>query len=223
MFKKAMICVPILEGKSESVLVKAEKAVNSGADILEFRIDALQNPDVDEVKNLIAEMDHPVIATNRMKDEGGYFKGLEEDRTSILIEAAPMADFVDIELQTDAELRKKVIDASKRTIVSYHDFKNTPPYDDLLQIIKLEQEIGDMAKFAVTPTNYKDTLTVLNVLTQVQNTIGIAMGDLGKYTRVVAPIFGSPLTYASVDKKSAPGQMDIETTRKILIQLGVME
>jgi 3-dehydroquinate dehydratase-1 len=42
------------------------------------------------------------------------------------------------------------------------------------------------------------------------------MGKLGIYTRVVAPLFGSPITYASLDDVIAPGQLDIKTTREIL-------
>jgi 3-dehydroquinate dehydratase-1 len=223
MFKKPMICVPILERKSESVLQSAEKAVNLGADILEFRIDALQNPDANMVKNLIAEINYPIIATNRMKDEGGLFKGSEKERISILLKAAQNADIVDIELQTENEFRQKVIEASKSTIVSYHNFKKTPPFQELLEIVKKEHEIGDIAKFAVMPANNKDTLTVLKVLSEVQNTIGISMGDIGKYTRLIAPIFGSPITFASMDDESAPGQLDIQTTRDILRTLAVID
>ncbi|MGZ7134783.1 MAG: type I 3-dehydroquinate dehydratase [Methanobacterium sp.] len=223
MFKKPMVCAPILEEKSESVLLKAGKAIKSGADILEFRIDALRNPVVDEVNNIIKEIDYPVIATNRMKDEGGFFKGSDEERTSLLIEVAPNVDIVDIELQTDEEFRQKVINASKSTIVSYHNFKNTPSSNELLDIVKMEQEIGNIAKFAVMPEDYKDTLTVLKVLSEVQNTIGIAMGDMGRYTRLIAPIFGSPITYASIDKESAPGQLDVQTTKEILRKLAVIE
>ncbi|MGZ7108398.1 MAG: type I 3-dehydroquinate dehydratase, partial [Methanobacterium sp.] len=216
MFKKPMVCAPILEEKSESVLLKAGKAIKSGADILEFRIDALRNPVADEVNNIIKEINYPIIATNRMKDEGGFFKGSDEERTSLLIEVAPNVDIVDIELQTDEEFRQKVINASKSTIVSYHNFKNTPASSELLNIVKMEQEIGNIAKFAVMPEDYKDTLTVLEVLSEVQNTIGIAMGDMGRYTRLVAPVFGSPITYASIDKESAPGQLDVQTTKEIL-------
>ncbi|MGZ7049214.1 MAG: type I 3-dehydroquinate dehydratase, partial [Methanobacterium sp.] len=54
-----MVCAPILEEKSESVLLKAGKAIKSGADILEFRIDALRNPVADEVNNIIKEIDYP--------------------------------------------------------------------------------------------------------------------------------------------------------------------
>lgn len=222
MFKKPMICAPILERKSESVLESAKKAVDLGADIIEFRIDALEDPDADEIQNIIAEINHPLIATNRVKSEGGFFNGSEEERISILIKAAKYADIVDIELQTETKLQEKVIKASKSTIVSYHDFKKTPSFREILDVVAREKEIGDIAKFAVMPNNNKDTLTVLKVLSEVSNTIGIAMGDIGKYTRLIAPIFGSPITFASMGNESAPGQLDIQTTKYILQKLAVI-
>jgi 3-dehydroquinate dehydratase-1 len=222
MFKKPMICAPILEKKSESVLQSAKKAVDLGADILEFRIDALENPDANEVQNIIEAINYPLIATNRMKSEGGFFNGSEEERISILIKAAENADIVDIEFRTENKLQEKVIKASKSTIISYHDFKKTPSFAELLDLVKKEKEIGDIAKFAVMPNNNKDTLTVLKVLSEVPNTIGIAMGEIGKYTRIVAPIFGSPITFASIGKESAPGQLDIQTTKYILQKLAVI-
>lgn len=223
MFKKPMICAPIFEKNSRYVLQSAKKAIALGADMLEFRIDALEEPDPDEVQQLIVDMNYPVIATNRIQSEGGFFNGSEEERTSILIKAAKYADIVDIELQTDEKMRGEVIKASKSTIISYHDFQRTPSFEELLDVVKKEKEIGDMAKFAVMPNNNKDTLTVLRVLSEVQNTIGIAMGNIGEYTRVVAPIFGSPITFASIDKESAPGQLDIKTTKDILRKLMVID
>lgn len=222
MFKKPMICVPILEKELESVIPSAKKAIELGADILEFRIDALQNPDAEDVQNVIKEIDYPLIATNRFKSEGGFFNGTEEDRTNILIKAAEYADIIDIELKTQHKLRDEVINASKLSIVSYHDFNKTPSFEELLNIVKQEKEIGDIAKFAVMPNNNKDTLTVLKVLSEVHNTIGIAMGDIGKYTRLIAPIFGSPITFASINNESAPGQLDIQTTKYILEKLSVI-
>ena len=223
MFQKPMICAPIIEKNSEFVLQSAKKAINLGADILEFRIDAIEDPDPDEIQQLIKNINYPTIATNRMQSEGGFFNGSEKERISTLIKAAEYADIIDIELQTDDKLRDKVIKASKSTIVSYHDFQKTPSFEELLDVVKKEKEIGNIAKFAVMPNDYKDTLTVLNVLSEVQNTIGIAMGNLGKYTRVVAPIFGSPITFASIDKESAPGQLDINTTKDILRKLTVID
>lgn len=223
MFKKPMVCAPIVEKDSKLVLQSAKKAIALGADILEFRIDALENPDSNEIQQLIININYPIIATNRIKSEGGFFNGSEEERTSILIKAAEYADIIDIELQTNKKMLREVINASKSTIISYHDFKKTPSFEELLNVVKKEKEVGDIAKFAVTPNNYGDTLTVLKVLCEVQNTIGIAMGNIGKYTRIVAPIFGSPITFASVDNKSAPGQLDIKTTKNILRKLTVID
>ena len=213
-----MICVPILEKSIDSALKSSNKAIKLGADILELRIDALDNPDSDKILNLIDKLNHRFIATNRMRDEGGFFKGSELERTEILVEVAESVDFVDIELQTHVKYRSKVIKSSQSCIISYHDFKKTPNMSELLNVVEKEKDFGDIAKFAVMPRNIQDTLIVLEVLSRVSNTIGISMGDLGKYTRVVAPLFGSPLTFASVDVESAPGQLNINTTRNILKQ-----
>lgn len=222
MFQKTRVCAPIVEKDYKSARYSAKKAIGLGADILELRIDILEDPNSDDVKQLIMDINYPVIATNRMQSEGGFFDGSEKERVSILINAAPYAKIVDIELQTDEKLRSKVVKASKSTIISYHDFKKTPSFEEILSVVKMEKEIGDIAKFAVMPQSNKDTLTVLKVLSEVQNTIGIAMGEVGKYTRVVAPLFGSPITFASIDKESAPGQLDIETTKSILRKLTVI-
>ncbi|MGA2676990.1 MAG: type I 3-dehydroquinate dehydratase [Methanobacterium sp.] len=219
MLTEPMICVPILEKSIDSALKSSNKAIKLGADILELRIDTLDNPDSDKILNLIDKLNHRFIATNRMHDEGGFFKGSELERTEILVEVAESVDFVDIELQTHVKYRSKVIKSSPSCIISYHDFKKTPNMSELLNVVEKEKDLGDIAKFAVMPRNIQDTLTVLEVLSRVSNTIGISMGDLGKYTRVVAPLFGSPLTFASVDVESAPGQLNINTTRNILKQL----
>ena len=211
-----MICVPIFENNYESVLEAVKNSINAGADLIEFRIDAMDHPDPDEVSNIIKDVNYPVIATNRMIEEGGLFKGTEAERTDILLAAAKHADIIDIELQTNEEYMDKIIKASKSTIISYHNFERTPSEDVLLKVVNKERELGDIAKFAVMPETISDTLTVLKVLSQVKETIGISMGDMGRYTRIVAPLFGSPITFASIDTISAPGQLDIQTTKNFL-------
>jgi 3-dehydroquinate dehydratase-1 len=216
MTSKPLICVPILKKDSKDVLKVAREAIKSGADLVELRIDALLDNDPQNVIHLIEEINHPLIATNRIKDESGYFNGSELERTRILVEAADYADYVDIELQTNEKLRSEVIRAAKSTIISFHDFERTPPTSELLEIVRKEKELGTIAKFSVMPHNRQDTLNVLEVVNQNDNTIGIAMGKLGRYTRVVAPLLGSPITYASLDGGSAPGQLDLKDTKAII-------
>jgi 3-dehydroquinate dehydratase-1 len=216
MTPKPLICVPILKKDREDVLKVATEAIKLGADLVELRIDALLDNDPQSVTHLMEEINHPIIATNRMREEGGYFMGSESERSGILVEAADYADYVDIELQTNEKLRSEVIRATKSAIISFHDFERTPPRNELLEIVRRERELGAIAKFSVMPQNRQDTLNVLEVVNQNDNTIGIAMGELGRYTRVVAPLLGSPLTYASLDGGSAPGQLDLNDTKEII-------
>ncbi|MDD3985627.1 MAG: type I 3-dehydroquinate dehydratase [Methanobacterium sp.] len=219
MNNRTMICVPIFEKSYDTILQSARKSIEAGADLLELRIDVMNNPNPDNVLNIIKEINFPLIATNRRVEEGGFFQGTEAERTDILVEAAKHANIIDIELGTEPEYLAKIVKVSKSTIISYHDFNKTPSADFLLEIVRMEKKLGDIAKFSVMPQNISDTLIVLEVLSKVQNTIGIAMGDIGMYTRIIAPFFGSPITFASLINKSAPGQLDIVTTKNLLDKL----
>lgn len=219
MILKTLICVPILQKDRRTVLKVASEAINAGADLVELRIDALLDTDPQSIIHLMEEINYPIIATNRMREEGGYFMGSEALRTEILVETADYADYVDIELQTDEQYRSQVIRAAKSTIISYHDFQKTPYLKELLDIVQRQKELGTIAKFAVMPQNMQDTLNVLQVIDQTDNTIGIAMGELGRYTRVVASLLGSPITYASLGGESAPGQLDVKDTQAIIDKL----
>lgn len=214
--KTPVICASILHENGADIIKSAATAIKSGADLLEIRLDALPDQDPELVRDILQEIPHPLIATNRIKEEGGLFQGSERQRTEVLLAAAELADYVDVELQTRDKYKFKVIEASKSTILSYHNFQETPTRVELLKIARRATTEGDLAKLAVMPREMKDTLTVLEVVSRCENTIAISMGKLGSYTRVIAPLFGSPIIYASLGDEIAPGQLNIKTTREIL-------
>ncbi|HOQ19169.1 MAG TPA: type I 3-dehydroquinate dehydratase, partial [Methanothermobacter thermautotrophicus] len=194
---KTKICVPVFEKTPEDVTESAMRAIEAGADILELRIDGLQNPVEVDIQELIEDIGFPVIATNRSPAEGGHFSGGEDERIELLMAAAEVADFVDIELSSAREDIERVTGGARRSIVSYHNFRETPSLEALLRIVRMAREMGDIAKVAVMPENLADTLVVLQLLTFEDDTVAISMGELGKYTRVAAALFGSPITFAS--------------------------
>ncbi len=224
MYSETRIAIPIFQKKYEDVIEVAQDCIDKGADILEFRIDALKNPDIDKIKNAIEEINFPMIATNRISTEGGSFKGTEEERVNILYECCDLVDYVDIELQSNDEYIHKIHDTGVTTIVSYHDFKKTPDLNEILYIVEKEHELGDIAKVAFMPQDLEDTLTILAVLSHCKDTIAISMGDLGSYTRVMAAKFNSPITFAAGTDVTAPGQIDIETMKALLnMNLNIMD
>ena len=218
MYSETKIAIPIFQKDKESIIATAEDCIAKGADILEFRIDAIENPNPKMVREIIEEINFPIIATNRVESEGGSFKGSEEDRIAILRECGD----IDVELATDGRLLKTLRDIDAKTIISYHNFKKTPSLEFLSQVVEEEKAIGDIAKVAVMPNNLEDTLTVLALLSHYDDTVAISMGELGSYTRVIASKFNAPFTFAVANDTTAPGQIDIETM-KILLNSDIID
>lgn len=224
MYPQTKIAIPIFQAKKEDVIKVAEDCIEKGADVLEFRIDALDNPNFKDIQEIIEEINFPMIATNRISSEGGSFKGTEEERIDILLKCAPLVDYVDIELQSDDKYIKQIHDTGVTTIVSYHDFHKTPEINEIMYIVEKEQKLGDIAKVAFMPNDLDDTLKILAILSHCENTIAISMSDLGSYTRVMASKFDSPITFAAGTDVTAPGQIDIETMKSLLnIDLNIIK
>ena len=130
MYSQTKIAIPIFQQKCEEVIKVAEDCIDKGADVLEFRIDGLKNPDINEIKKTIKEINFPIIATNRINSEGGSFKGSEQERINILYECCDLVEYVDIELQCNDEYINKIHETGVKTIVSYHDFNKTPDLNE---------------------------------------------------------------------------------------------
>jgi 3-dehydroquinate dehydratase I len=185
----------------------------SEADMIELRLDLVNEP-IRAIKAVRLATTKPIIATNRLKTEGGMFLGSERERIELLLQAAPFADFVDIELL--AELRDEFMArVNKPVIVSYHDFLGMPDEDEMATILENMKKTGAAyAKIAVTPKNLRDNLRILGLLLDADMPLCmIAMGNIGRHLRAVAPLYGSVLTYGFVANSTAPGQMSLAELR----------
>jgi 3-dehydroquinate dehydratase-1 len=197
----------------------AKRAKELGADILELRIDLLDS-DAHLALQDIKKTGLPVIITNRMKQEGGAWKGSEDERIRTLISLLPMADAVDIELcakDRDAVV-KKARDAGKTVIISTHDFQKTPSNDIMKGIISKSFAAGaDIAKLAVMPNSLADVLRLFNVTLKTEREVCvIAIGETGRHSRVVAPLYGSVMTYGYVEKATASGQLRVDELKQVM-------
>ncbi|RXA19791.1 type I 3-dehydroquinate dehydratase [Methanosarcina sp. MSH10X1] len=228
--KKAAIVAVILENSPGT----SRKAAEMGADILEIRLDLLGIRDLEiaagTIEKIKSETRLPLILTNRSSIEGGKWEGDEAGRIRLLtnllsLENGPEA--VDIELSAGKEERNRVIKTAKAcgktVIVSSHDFSKTPTFQEMKTIFEEAFLAGaDIAKLAVMPHSMRDVLELLRATLDATETGGavcaIAMGKLGKHTRVIAPFYGSVLTYAAVEGtfSAAPGQFQVDEMKKIM-------
>jgi len=163
---------------------------------VELRLDAIQTPDL---SRLLARPPCPLIATCRPRREGGLYDGPEQPRLELLRQAARLgAQYIDIE--HDAFQALGPVPPAKR-IVSYHNFKETPPDLDAVHA-SLARLGADVVKIAVTANHILDTVPVLRLLRAARvPTIALSMGPRGLLTRLLAPKFGAFLTYASFDSQ----------------------
>ena len=215
-YSQTKIAIPIFQKNIESVIEVGNDCIEKGADVLEFRIDALENPNFKDINHAVDELNFPMIITNRIQSEGGSFKGSEEERVELLKQCSDLVEYVDVELQTDDRHIKEIGEGSAKTIISYHDFEKTPELEEIYYIVEKEKELGDIAKVALMPNSLDDTLKVLAILSHYDDTIAISMSELGSYTRVMASKFDSPITFAAGWDVTASGQIDIETMKALL-------
>ena len=106
-----------------------------------------------------------------------------------------------------------------KKIVSFHDFDATP--HDLSQLYERLVATGaDIIKLAVKADDITDTIAVWNLLNRSKadgkDFIPVAMGQAGKWTRILGLAHGACVTYAALDagKETADGQL----TAKDLIE-----
>jgi 3-dehydroquinate dehydratase-1 len=202
----------------------AEQAAREYADCVEFRMDLATEPAV-ALQEYDGEL--PLLLTNRAAWEGG-----EAEKAGRLdaLEAAVAHEFavaVDIELQSVTagaadSLLAAARDAGVATVISVHNFDHTPPEEELLELIKQANAAGDVAKLAVTAESRADTLALLSATqsaTEAGHTVAtMAMGEIGRHTRAVAPIYGSRIGYApvTVGQATAPGQYTLAALSELI-------
>lgn len=207
-----MLCVPITAVTTEEALQDINTA-SELADTIELRLDYINNIKVSDIETLIKAKTRPVIATCRPEREGGRFTGTEDKRIALLEKAvASGAEYVDIEHDVERNLINKFHKkAGTKIIVSYHNFSETPSAAELKEIHKKLAGTGaDVVKIVAFARNITDNLRIFRLLEYAGTpTIAFCMGELGQISRILAPKYGSFLSFASLEngKESAPGQL----------------
>ena len=200
-----MICVTIGRGRHSSLLAEWKAAADAGAELVEVRIDCLRrDPDL---KRILTNRRTPVVFTIRRGADGGLWRGDEEKRQKLIREAIVMGvEYVDLEVDTAMAIPRPKFGKTQR-IVSVHNFKKTPQ-----KIEEIGEQIAkgdpDITKIACLAEKLSDASRMLAYVGRTTTpTIGICMGPLGLFTRILGAKFGSPFTYAGFnpDLTFAPG------------------
>jgi 3-dehydroquinate dehydratase type I len=222
------ICISVPPKTVGEALDLIEKAEVQKADFIEVRLDGLKKhkhlADIANCSNT------PLIATNRSTRCQGKFLGNETERKEILIDAARNGfEYVDIELSTPQlmDIAGNLQEMGTRPVVSFHDFNETPSSSQLNKIFEKEIAGGAfVCKIVTTAKFVADNLTALSFVHKACKNAKIvcfAMGELGKPSRLLSPVFGAFFTIASLQRrrKTAEGQLTIKEMRSAYRALGL--
>src|SRR5439155_15636864 len=92
------ICVVIGRTRHKMVLVEIQEAAKAGVKFIELRLDFLSH--APDFKRLLAKKPCPMVATLRRPQDGGRWKGSEEER-KLLLRQCIVAGFDWVDLETD--------------------------------------------------------------------------------------------------------------------------
>ena len=206
------ICVSI-KGKSPTELKrKALEAIRLGADLIEFRLDYLEEPFDERVHDLIRKFHNQTLVTLRERDEGGRYSGSIEDKIQFMKKIAALKPmYIDLELRKlDEDLVKRLKDT--KLIISWHSFEKTPSLEILENIVERALKLGDLAKIVTRAEKLSDQLRILRLYNRFDSRrlIAFTVGSSGILSRLISAKLGSPITYVSLpDEPLAEGQPNI--------------
>ncbi len=198
-----MVCVSLAEESLEGCLSALESEK-----FAEIRLDRTRlSPD--DVKMLFSRGGR-LIATCR---PGGIPDLVRGELLSAAIDSG--ASYVDVEVDAEQSYRESIVARARsrgcKVIVSFHDYEKTPVRQELEAILSQCFRMGaDIAKIACTARSRRDNARLLGLLDRRERVVVVAMGEKGGLTRIVAPLLGSPFTFASLrpGKETAEGQID---------------
>ena len=213
------ICVSLCGGTADETFTQLERAA-ALADIVEIRFDCLAPSEVAPLLDRLSLVTTPLLLTYRPDEQGGRRPLTIADRLKFWERAPWKLDANDILIDHEFDLDLALDLDPKRTIISLHDFQ-TSGGDLVGRFDALANLTGKTIKIAVATNRITDAIDVWKLLDHASSTgkdlIPIAMGEAGKWTRILALANGAPLVYASLDagQETGPGQISASDLRDV--------
>ena len=220
--RRVRVCVPVC-AKSFAEMEETCARARKFADIIELRLDCVENSDLISVFELLTRTrEGHLIVTFRPAEQGGYRVLGRPEREAYWVGIGTASGTL-CDIEADLVVESPVFESTfdwTRVIVSHHDFSGVP--DDLEELYeRLAATRARVVKIAVQANDVTDCIPIFDLLERAQNEkrelIAIAMGNAGIATRILGPSRGAYLTYGSLedDSATAPGQVNARQMRSV--------
>jgi 3-dehydroquinate dehydratase-1 len=189
-------------------------------DLFEVRLDTLFARS-ETTKATLGNLRAPVIITARHPREGGSNHLSLRERRALFLRFLPEAAYVDIELRAAGPLQAILKEARARnirTILSFHDFHETPTGARLDEIARAARSLGaDLLKIATRTDTREQLKRLLDFFLRNRPEIKIAamgIGRLGRAARRELFRQGSILNYVHLGRTGIAGQPSLRDIRR---------
>jgi 3-dehydroquinate dehydratase/shikimate dehydrogenase len=206
-----MICV-IIPGPSIAKTRKILAELPKDIKLVEIRLDLIDDWTLLNLQQLREEFPElNVIYSIRSIEHGGGSALSEEERFEVLTELTMTnPEYIEVTFGSSVELVKKLKEANPHTkiIYSYHDFSGMPNLENLLA--KMKKVPADLYKISVYVNSTNEALKLLLFMKKNPKVVVSGLGIYGKVTRILSPIFGGAIVYATSDDNASiflPGQL----------------
>jgi 3-dehydroquinate dehydratase/shikimate dehydrogenase len=220
------ICVSVCAETAETLIEQIKRAEEL-VDVIEIRFDCLRNIETEYLWRAVNEsrkrFKGKLLATFRPLEQGGKRALSFAERNEFWIHSHVFESVDWVDLEPDFSLEKIQgfwgNNVFSQIIKSFHDFENAS--ENLEKIFNELSKNSAIAKIAVQTEDVTDTIPVWKLLQKAtsenQQIIPIAMGESGKWTRILGLAHGAFMTYAALEtgSETAPGQV----TAKDLIEV----
>jgi 3-dehydroquinate dehydratase/shikimate dehydrogenase len=216
---RVCLCLAGASLQEDAALLRRERR---WVDLVELRADFLEPAELAHLARFPALVDLPVILTVRRVEEGGRWRGAEADRRRLLREAlgpaaagvpasGPGYAFVDIEDElSDPELERAARARGCRLIRSFHDLRGVPAglAARVRRLARRAGERGELAKAAVRVRGSRDQRRLAEAFRDLRGVekILLGLGEYGSFSRILAGMLGSWLTYCSPARAEGEGE-----------------
>lgn len=224
------VIVPVMEKNLPQALEAAGLINRSPADMIEMRLDALDEwQDEQALMEILGKVreacgSRPLLVTLRTSREGGLAVLSNEDyeKLILLLSESGLCDLVDIEASRAGHLIPRVKENGTKIVLSHHDFEKTPSENEIFEVMRqMAGQGADIAKVAYMAGKEEDAEALLKASRKASYELdvpilAISMGEAGKISRISAQVYGSCMTFASLNKSSAPGQLDVFELKRLM-------
>jgi 3-dehydroquinate dehydratase-1 len=216
-------CLPIIKRTRREVQITIEENLERYR-YFEVWLDYITDMDPGFAASLVGLYPHRLIMVTRRQNFEPCKLGAEV-RFDILKTLSRKHVLVDLDISSQVEevTRSQAERLSLKTILSYHNYKQTPSDTELRSITSRISGWGaHITKISTFCAIQRDALRLLSLLIDLREAgrrcVVLGMGKHGVITRVFGPQWGNEVSFAPVDttQRSAPGQLALDKLDSIM-------